>query len=146
MTAQINDWAMIGVLILGAILILATIVLLWQANRAPLSESPFNATQIFQDDKGRTSGPRLVYIIAAFAGIWVMIFMTLDHAMTAEIIGVVLGILMLGKVGSQWIDTKAPPQPATSEETTFKRTISSSADPSDITAPTNPAPDPRRKT
>lgn len=141
----LRDWAMLGVLILGAILILAVIGFLWQAQRS--SESPFDAAQMFQDERGHTSGPRLVYVIGAFAAVWVLIFMTIDRTMNAELVAVILGILMLGKVGSQWLDAKGPPQPA-SEEMTIKRTAAQPPQPvDDVPTLTDavPAPDPRAR-
>lgn len=140
----VHDWAMVGVLGLGGVLVLAVILFLWQANRS--ADSPFDAAQMFQDERQRTSGPRLAYVIGAFTGVWVMVYLTIDGKMNAETIGVILGILMLGKVGSQYLDTKAPPQPA-SEEMTIRRTAATKAPKpvDDVPTLTDAVPDPRRR-
>lgn len=116
---SLHVWAMLAVHVLGAILIMAVIGFLWQAQRS--RTSPFDAAEMFEDERGKTSGPRLVYVVCAFAAVWVMIFLTVADRITGEVIGLILGILMLGKVGSQFLDSRGPPQPA-SEEMTIKRT------------------------
>lgn len=100
--------AMLGVQVLGALLVIAAIATLTIAQFS--RRNKFDAAQMFQDEQNRTSSSKFVGLLGGLASIWIVVYLTVADKLTGDVFGLWLGIIVLGKLGSEYIAKKDPPE------------------------------------
>jgi nicotinamide riboside transporter PnuC len=91
--------------LLGLAMVAMFALLLWKAQRAPRRENPFDAAQMFQDSKNRTSGSKFVGMLAGVASVWVVVFLAVtNRAIDPTLFIGWLVALVLGKVGTEAVN------------------------------------------
>ena len=105
------DW----MVIFGAVLIVGTIVVLWKLSTG---EGPFSLSDAFAGENGKTSMAKLTAWIGSLTASWIMVALTIQGKMTETYVFTYLGVLVLGKVGTELVGVARQSQIARTLEAT----------------------------
>lgn len=63
---------------------------------------PFKFYQLVSDEKGRADRYALAYLLMTGICLWVIWFTAITGSLSAEILGVILGAIVVGSLGKTW--------------------------------------------
>ena len=98
------DWT----LTLGFFLMIAAIYLLFKAQYSPKNKNKFDAAEMFQDERDKTSMAKFFYMIGGLTSTWIVVSYAVKDKLGWEMFAAYLGALVAGKALTEFAAKKDP--------------------------------------